>query len=331
MSAEITTKDNIMIPNYNLLTNRAIIDILIGEHQKEEQKETFLFNNNNVKVQMPYLSGKQLSDISNMFGLPCSYTYGGGSPSRRIYMDNLIKHCIKDNTINKLINYMFEKSRFKEELRDIPDECVEECYKELVDRLLHKINLELRLTDYELKIFHDGIRFIIKDTQIEIQTPQLKTVDREYIKDINKRANTDIENGDFDSALTKARTLLEEVFCFAIEKKGEKPPSNGDISEIYNRVRVLYGMKSNHIDENTPKLSAAKKINNLLSGLHKIVSSVADMRNIGGDAHGLGDARFTIHEHHARLMVNAAAILADFILSVQQRSIDFESKALRSG
>ena len=49
-----------------------------------------------------------------------------------------------------------------------------------------------------------------------------------YISNISKRAIYDIENGEFDSAITKARTLLEEVFCNVIEEKNETPSTSGN-------------------------------------------------------------------------------------------------------
>lgn len=54
---------------------------------------------------------------------------------------------------------------------------------------------------------------------IRIETPGIVCVNREYISNISVRAIRDVENGDFDSAITKCRTLLEEVFCYVIEKK----------------------------------------------------------------------------------------------------------------
>ena len=54
---------------------------------------------------------------------------------------------------------------------------------------------------------------------IIIETPEINSVNYSYIKSISQRAIRDIENGEYDSALTKSRTLLEEVFCHAIEAK----------------------------------------------------------------------------------------------------------------
>jgi len=40
------------------------------------------------------------------------------------------------------------------------------------------------------------------------------------------------------------------------------------------------------------------------------------MRNKDSDAHGVGARRIEIRDYHARLMVNSAAAMADFVLSV---------------
>ena len=123
----------------------------------------------------------------------------------------------------------------------------------------------------------------------------------------------DVDQNDYDSAITKARTLLEETCCYVIEKKNETPSDGGDIGKLYKQVRTLYNM---HTDSNTDK-----RINTLLSGLNSIVFAIAEMRNKDSDAHGVGANRISIDEHHARLFVNAAVSMADFILSVQQKNL----------
>lgn len=147
---------------------------------------------------------------------------------------------------------------------------------------------------------------------IKIETPAITCVNREYIVDISGRAIRDIENNEFDSAITKSRTLLEEVFCHAIEAKCETPSDSGDIGKLYGQVKSLYNM---HQDKDIDK-----RINMLLSGLEKILTAIAQMRNESSDAHGVGERRINISEHHARLFVNSAMTMADFILSVESYS-----------
>ena len=149
---------------------------------------------------------------------------------------------------------------------------------------------------------------------IIIETPAIVCVNRNYIIDISTRAIRDVENGEYDSAITKSRTLLEEVFCHAIEAKGETPSDSGDIGRLYNQVKTLYNM---HQDRDVDR-----RINGLLSGLEKILTAIGQMRNESSDSHGVGDRRINLKEHHTRLFVNAAMTMADFILSVEKNSED---------
>ena len=140
--------------------------------------------------------------------------------------------------------------------------------------------------------------------------PAIKEVTYDYIREISERAQKDIENGDLDSALTKSRTLLEEVFCHVIEKRGGEAGKSGEIRSLYNQVKGLYHM---HQDAETDR-----RINGLLSGLEKILTAIAEMRNGSSDAHGVGSRRINIKAHHARLFVNSAQTMADFILAVSE-------------
>lgn len=148
-------------------------------------------------------------------------------------------------------------------------------------------------------------------SNVKISTPAITRVNRDYIKDISIRAMQDIDNQNYDSALTKSRTLLEEVFCYVIEMKNVIPSDKGDIGKLYKQVKDLYNM---HTDSNMDK-----RINTLLSGLEKIVGSIAEMRNKASDSHGVGANRINIADYHARLYVNSAMTMADFILSVADK------------
>ena len=97
-----------------------------------------------------------------------------------------------------------------------------------------------------------------------------------------------------------------------LEKKNVSPSTKGDINKLYKQVKDEYKM---HEDKN-----ADKRINRLLSGLENIVSAVSEMRNKNSDSHGVGEKRLAIDKHHARLAVNAATIMADFILSVEKKA-----------
>ena len=60
-----------------------------------------------------------------------------------------------------------------------------------------------------------GNQYIIRKIgeSVSIAAPAVKTIDRAYIVSISERAMKDVSDGNYDSAITKCRTLLEEVFC----------------------------------------------------------------------------------------------------------------------
>lgn len=150
------------------------------------------------------------------------------------------------------------------------------------------------------------------DVKVSVSAPSVAKMTGSYIRDISARSMRDVEKGDFDSALTKARTLVEETFCHVIEKKGCAPDRSGEIKRKYAQVKDLYHMHGNkEID---------KRINELLSGLEKILTAIAEMRNSTSDAHGVGSRRINIKAHHARLFVNSAQTMADFVLAVSEGS-----------
>lgn len=294
---------------FTLLRNKEIIAILDGDTKYGDYE---FEDCRTVKISMPYLSGADLCALSTLFGLPVTYSWSGGALSRWQYLDNLLEHCIEKKKCSNLLAHMFSLNQFSKVLNGHGANEINEAHKTIVAKIIEQINGLLFFGGNELIIV--GGNYVIHPigSKIEIVAPTIKTIDREYIKSISSRALRDIEQNDFDSAITKSRTLLEETFCYVIEKKNETPSDSGDIGKLYKQVRTLYNM---HTDANTDK-----RINTLLSGLNRIVSAVAEMRNKDSDAHGVGATRIPIEEHHARLFVNSSMAMADFILSVQQKN-----------
>ena len=261
---------------FSLLRSKEIIAILDGD--KEFGDMTFedkYGNEKNIKIAMPYLSGPAICEISSLFGLPSTYSWSGGALSRWQYFDQVMDFCI-------------------------------------VQKILEQINSILYFGGNELRVVGNSYQIGQIGKVVTVAAPTVKVIDRAYIKDLAERANKDIDDGNFDSAITKARTILEETFCYVIEQKGEVPSDSGDIGKLYGQVKALYNMHA-HKDLD-------RRINTLLSGLEKIISAIAEMRNKESDAHGVGSKRIGIADYHTRLFVNAAIAMADFILSVYQNA-----------
>lgn len=285
---------------YALLKKKSIYEILDGDTH-------FPSKIDGRDLSMPRQSGPMLVGILNHFGDPIEY----GSWSRWQYVEELLEFCIKNDRVSDLFSYFFSLEQFRDDLRGLSPEEVYAHHEEVVRGAIELINGELFFGGHELRV--SGGKYIVTEIGVtpKIEVPSIKAIDRQYVKDIAERAQQDIERGELDSAITKARTLVEEVFIYVIERKGERPSESGDINKLYKHVKSLYNM---HGDA-----SMDRRVNTLLSGLEKIVSAVSDMRNKNSDAHGVGANRLNIADYHARLAVNAATNVADFILSVALR------------
>src|SRR5699024_3309682 len=188
---------------YELLTNRDIIDILIGDTVYDD---VAIESEPTIKIAMPYLSGPVLCDLCTLFGLPMTYSWNGGSLSRWMYMEKLLEHCIGEGSCSKLLVHLFDKRQFQSLLSVYSSETTDFAYSKIVEVIIYKINGIFFFGDNELvKI---GNNLVVKPIgkRIEINTTHVSKIDREYINSISKRSIEDIKNGYFDSAITKSRT-----------------------------------------------------------------------------------------------------------------------------
>ena len=291
---------------FKLLKTKEIIAILDGDTKSDKK----VFEDDDLMIQMPYLSGPDLCGICTTFGLPKEYSWGGINLSRWQYLDELMGYCLDNNRFSDLLAFLFDKSQFSKMLAGRTAEEINTAHSSICAGVIQMINGILLFGGHELVTI--GNRFCVRKCgeKVEVQAPSIKQIDRNYIKSITERSLQDVDQKNYDSAITKSRTLLEETFCYVIEKMGETPVTSGQISDLYKQVKNLYSM---HADGNTDR-----RINTLLSGLEKIVSAISEMRNKDSDAHGVGAQRVEIADHHARLFVNSALTMADFILSVEK-------------
>ena len=119
-----------------------------------------------------------------------------------------------------------------------------------------------------------------------------------------QKADRKLEEGDFSGAITNARSLVETVLL-EIERRFENNPPefNGDLGKLFGRVQK-------HLELDPGRKDIADTVRQLAAGLMSVVSGLAGLRNKASDAHG---STFNPGVHHARLAVNAAKTICDFI------------------
>lgn len=246
--------------NFELLRSKPILAILDGD---TEFGTIQISQTKSIRNALPYLSGPMLCEISVKFGLPATYSWGGGTKSRWEYLDNLLAHCISNNRASDLLGFLFSKEQFAEILRGYTPDEIDITYQKIIATVLDQLNGQLYFGGHEL--VRVGERFVVqkKGAVATVAAPTVKIIDQAYIVSISERAMKDVSEGNYDSAITKCRTLLEEVFFYAIEKKNETPSTKGDIGKLYSQVKSLYHMHQQKDQDN--------RINALLSGLEKFL------------------------------------------------------------
>lgn len=226
-------------------------------------------------------------------------------------MQDLLKYLNSQGRIPELLSYLIQQGRF-DNLTGIGDiHKVDENYKAIIKGMLDAINAQLVIARMELRLLNKKFVLAGIGEEIVIETPKVKIITSQYIRELPERIKDDLENKDYDSVITKSRTLLEEVLIFIIEKMTfERYKSNGDLVKIYQDATELLNMRQ--------KSDWDKRVNELLGGLHKLVNAISSMRNMNSDAHGAGSGRINIKKREALLVAHSSMMLAEYWLSVHE-------------
>jgi len=127
---------------------------------------------------------------------------------------------------------------------------------------------------------------------------------QEFITSQLQKCDAKLNIGDYDGAITNARTLVEAVLGeMEVRLTGSEPSTDGDLTKQYQKVQRLLNLTPADDKLETP-------LRQVLTGLASITAGLAGMRNKMGDAHA---RTYRPEEHHARLAVNSAKTLADFL------------------
>jgi len=289
--------------DFSLLINRKIIDVLIGDVK--------LYG----EFSLPYMSGPELCQVSTTFGLARTYTWGNigvANKSRWEYMQDLMKHLNPQGRIPDLLSYLMQQDRFKNLIGVGDIQKVDETYKGVIKSAIDAINAQLVIARVELRLVNKTFVLTRAGEEVVIETPKVKNITSQYIRELLDRIKDDLDNKDYDSVITKSRTLLEEVLIFIIEKMTfERYKSSGDLVKMYQDATELLNMRQ--------KSDWDKRINELLGGLHKIVNAISSMRNMNSDAHGAGSGRINIKKREALLAAHSSMMLAEYWLSVFEK------------
>jgi len=242
----------------------------------------------------PYRSGPDLITFFSAFGFSDTYP-GSGFPSRWFFAEE------KLNALNGT-----------QPLADVIEAAVSPVYflgsKFDAAASVSYLNKYLSFDGYELvsagkvyRLRRSGETLVEADSRLE----RRDKASHEFIDEQLSKCDQKLQGGDYDGAITNARSLLEAVL-FEIEGRMEpaRPNYDGDLPKLYRRVQKLLNLDPARTD-------ISDSLKQILSGLVNVVSGLAPLRNKMGDAHV---RTYKPDRHHAKLAVNAAKTITDFII-----------------
>lgn len=236
----------------------------------------------------PYLTGSTLVELFNRYGF--RDTYGQGFPSRWLYVEEKIKK----------LNGSIKLAKVIEEIVD-PRSYYDTEFK--VAEAAEKINKIISHDGYLL--IEKGKRYKIAVTEsVDIEPESLGETGNDFLTEQIKKCDDKILEGDFDGAITNARTLTETVIVDILSKYDSDYQHKGDLIAAYKRIKNLLNLDPSNIEY-------PDSIKQILSGLISIINGLANMRNEMSDAHA---RQYKPEKRHSKLAVNSSKTLSEFLI-----------------
>ncbi len=131
------------------------------------------------------------------------------------------------------------------------------------------------------------------------------SLSHDFVAEQIQKSQQKIEQGDYDGAITNARSLVESFQEELIRKAGvEVPDYAGDIGKLYKTTKKVLNLDPSQKD-------LSENLKQMLSSLNGLVMGIGGLSNKMGDRHA---RTYKPEIHHAKLAVNSAFIFCEFLL-----------------
>ena len=139
---------------------------------------------------------------------------------------------------------------------------------------------------------------------VEADFEKIEEVDQEYLTEQIQKCQVKISSGDYDGAITNARSMVEAVLI-GVEKdlENDAPEYSGDLLSLYGRVHELLNLDPSAEDLDT-------NLRQTLQGLISVINGIGGLRNRLSDSHA---SSYRPDKRHAKLVVNASKTFVEFV------------------
>ncbi|MGY2492708.1 abortive infection family protein [Cupriavidus sp. CP313] len=250
----------------------------------------------------PYRRGTDLVDLFNEFGF--RDVYESGFPSRAVFAKEKLTALAVKPAMADLLSAIADP-RLWFDLNTPPGTPTHnDCVAKLNELLaFDKVQLVREGSGYKARSL-DGTLILAESIPEDLPAASAASIDAQI-----QKCRVKIEAGDYDGAITNARALLEHLLLAIEAELSTEPPAafDGDLGRLFNRVRSLL-----NLDPSRKDISDA--LRQVISGLASIIQGLGTMRNKMSDSHG---TTYKPARHHAKLAVNCAMTLADFLFETK--------------
>jgi HEPN domain-containing protein len=173
---------------------------------------------------------------------------------------------------------------------------------------------------------HDGLtmqngHFIMDSLpQVDLTIPSKIELTSTSIAEHVEKARIKIVAKDCAGAITNAYTLVEE-FLKAMLRRAQV-----DFKESEGDIRALYALVSDALNLNPKGENLDGYLRTILQGLKSIIAGLYDVANKASDRHA---RKYNPAEHHAKLAVNAALAVCEFLLDSYEYQHNLKTKRPR--
>lgn len=254
------------------------------------------------KALSPYRSGSMLCTFFNELG--ANHAYGNGFPSRWVFAEGCIRELNDSPVLRRVIQSAFDPRDYMD--RTVRDPSTGEDKPLKIGEAVAYLNSFLAYDGYEVVPHGNAYDVIDKrrgEVVVEVRL-EPSHLSHAFIMEQIEKCRMKVGQGDYDGAITNARTLVEAVLT-AIEKEfdASAPEYDGNLPRLYKRVQGQLNLSP---DNN----KITESLKQTLTGFVSIIQGLAALSNRMGDRHV---REYKPAQHHAVLIVNTAMTFTNFI------------------
>lgn len=247
----------------------------------------------------PLRSGRQLVDFFNDFGE--GDLYGQGFPSRIQFARGKLDKFNGTDTMKAIVSAAF--NFIDEDGFDAENAAYQ--FNHILSHDGFRLTMEHGFSSMQGdKEVRGNPRFEVCPLGQNLLAPtSLVATSHEAILEQVRKANQKIESGDFSGAITNAYTLVEHLLKLLLSETGTT------FKETGGDIRALYKVLQPFLNLDPSKLEGPLKP--IVGGFQTLIGGLYETANKSSDRHA---RRFNPARHHAKLAVNAAFALCDFLV-----------------